>query len=49
MNLQPILKIKDIKEKNPTHSLVNEIDLVVVKYGDKYSILYNNEKFIGKI
>lgn len=40
MNIKPILKLSEIEEKTPTHALVNEIDLVVVKYENDYSILY---------
>lgn len=40
MNLKPIIKLKDIEDKSPKHALVNEIDLVVVKYEGDYSILY---------
>ncbi len=40
MKIQPILKLIDIEENSPKHALVNEIDLVIVKYGTEYSILY---------
>jgi glutamate synthase domain-containing protein 2/nitrite reductase/ring-hydroxylating ferredoxin subunit len=40
MNLKPILKLNDIIEKSPQHALINEIDLVVIKYEGDYSVLY---------
>ena len=40
MNIKPILKLGEIKDKSPKHALINEIDLVVVKYDNEYSILY---------
>jgi len=40
MRLKQILKLTEIQDSIPKHALVNTIDLVVVKYGDKYSILY---------
>jgi glutamate synthase domain-containing protein 2 len=40
MNLKPILKLNEISDKSPLHALVNDIDLVVVKFDNNYSILY---------
>ena len=40
MNLKPILKLNELTDKSPKHALVNDIDLVVVKFDNNYSILY---------
>jgi len=36
----PLIKLNDLKEKDPTHKLINGLDLVLVKYGSKVSVLY---------
>ncbi|GAA4275854.1 glutamate synthase-related protein [Aquimarina mytili] len=35
-----IAKIADLENKKPTHALVNNLDLVIVKYGEEISVLY---------
>lgn len=40
MDLISILKYSELKEKTPTHALVNGLDLVVVKFNGEVSILY---------
>ena len=40
MNKIKLLDLKDLEEKQPTHLLVNGLDLVVIKYGSNISVLY---------
>ena len=40
MKLKKLIKLSELIEKEPTHGLVNNLDLVIVKYGDKVSVLY---------
>ncbi|NQU34255.1 MAG: Rieske 2Fe-2S domain-containing protein [Bacteroidetes bacterium] len=35
-----LVKINDLKEKEPTHKLIKGLDLVVIKYGTYVSVLY---------
>lgn len=39
-DLIEIAKISQLQEKEPTHALANNTDLVIIKYGDEVSILY---------
>lgn len=34
------LKFSELQDKSPTHHQVNGLDLVIIKYGDKVSVLY---------
>jgi methylamine---glutamate N-methyltransferase subunit C len=35
-----LCKLNELKEKTPTHKLVNGLDLVLIKYGNNISVLY---------
>lgn len=35
-----LLRFSDLEEKNPIAKQVNGLDLVVIKYGQKVSVLY---------
>ncbi|MCI5056362.1 MAG: glutamate synthase-related protein [Flavobacteriales bacterium] len=40
MNLKPIIKLSQIEDRIPKHGLVSDIDLVIIKYDNNFSILY---------
>ncbi len=40
MSFLPIIKFSKLKEKVPVHVLVENIDLVVIRYNEKVSVLY---------
>lgn len=40
MKLKPITKLSQLTDCEPTHALINNLDLVLVKYDDNVSILY---------
>ena len=35
-----IANLKDLENKKPVHALVNDLDLVIVKFDDAISVLY---------
>lgn len=40
MNLIKILDLPSLEDKTPTYAMVNDVDLVVIKYGEEISIMY---------
>ena len=40
MNLHKLCSLSSLEEKDPTHHVVNDLDLVVIRYGDTVSVLY---------
>ena len=35
-----LCSLSELEEKTPTHKIINDLDLVVVKYGNNISVLY---------
>ena len=40
MTLKKIIKLKQLEDRKPEHVLINNLDLVVIKYGENVSVLY---------
>jgi methylamine---glutamate N-methyltransferase subunit C len=40
MTQYKLIKFSDLEQKSPVHKLVNNLDLVVIRYGDEVSVLY---------
>ncbi|MCP2670307.1 hypothetical protein NHF40_05130 [Maricaulaceae bacterium EIL42A08] len=40
MRATQLIKWSDLKDRDPTHARVANVDLVIVRYDDKVSVLY---------
>ena len=40
MNLIPILKFSELQDRTPAHAICKDVDLVVIRYDEKVSVLY---------
>ncbi len=40
MNRIPIAKLADLEDRSPTHALVGDVDLVIVRFDDEVSVMY---------